>query len=162
MLITSFEFLVFFIVSLLVYYVMPARCRWCVLLVFSIFYYVRCAVPYTIIYLLISVVSIFLASNYFERLRRETKTNTVDMPKQAKMVLVSAIVLNVGLLAALKYTNFMISNVNAVAVCFGRGKVLSHVDWIASLGISYYTLQMIGYLCDSYWGGLFQKRIYLS
>lgn len=150
--ITSFSFLIFSVFALAVYYVMPMKHRWCVLLTFSLAYYLLSPGPGTIVYLLISVTSVYLASRYFEALRVTGAAVGGQMPKKARAVLVLSILLNMGLLAALKYSNFIIFNINQTASFFGSGLHLNNVDWVASLGISYYTLQMVSYLCDSYWG----------
>lgn len=153
--ITSFSFLAFCCVAVLTYYIMPLKRRWYVLLAFSLAYYLLSATPTTILYLLISVLSVYAASRYFEAIRRRGENIRGQMPGKAKLVLILALLLNIGLLVALKYINFIIFNINQVTAFFGSTTRIYNVDWIASLGISYYTLQMVAYLCDSYWGRKF-------
>lgn len=150
--ITSFNFFVFSAFAVAVYFIMPRKHRWCVLLVFSLAYYLLGPVPQTIVYLLITVASVYLASLYFEHVRAKGKAASGQMPGTARAVLVLVILLNIGLLAALKYHGFLIININRAASLLGVQARLHNVDWVASLGISYYTLQMVSYLCDSYWG----------
>ncbi len=59
----------------------------------------------------------------------------------------AGIILDLSLLAVLKYTNFVIENINLIT----NGHI-SAVNLILPLGISYYTFQTIGYLLDVYWG----------
>lgn len=62
------------------------------------------------------------------------------------------IVAVVGVLSAMKYTNFMIDNANLLASLFNISFKISNVRWLLPLGISFYTFQAIGYLADVYWG----------
>lgn len=55
--------------------------------------------------------------------------------------------LNIGMLFYYKYTDFFITNINAV---FGTQFSLLHL--VLPLGISFYTFQQIGYMIDSYKG----------
>ena len=57
-----------------------------------------------------------------------------------------ALVADLGILAALKYTNFLITNVNAL---FSAD--IAAVDWVLPLGISFYTFQTVSYVIDVYW-----------
>ncbi|MGN0728746.1 MBOAT family O-acyltransferase [Treponema sp.] len=57
------------------------------------------------------------------------------------------IILNVSLLGYYKYTDFFISNFNAV---FGKNVPLLHI--VLPIGISFFTFQLIAYLVDSYRG----------
>ena len=150
MAITSFSFFALSAAAVAVYYIVPKRYQWYVLLAFSLIYYLAGPVPLTIVYLLITVVSVYLAGRYFEAVRASGKAANGQMPAAAKIVFILTILLNIGLLAALKYNNFIIANVNIAASFFGKGEAIHSVDWVASLGISYYTLQMVGYLYDSY------------
>lgn len=64
--ITSVSYLVFVGISLIVYWNMSARYQWWVLLADSLFFYFINAEPYTFIYLLVSVISVYMATGYFE------------------------------------------------------------------------------------------------
>ena len=59
---------------------------------------------------------------------------------------------NLGILAVVKYTNFAISNVNAILKWTGSGNELSFVNIILPMGISFYTFQAMGYIIDVYRG----------
>ena len=61
------------------------------------------------------------------------------------------IIVNIGILALLKYGNFLIDNANYVLGLFGISPV-NRLGLAAPLGISYYTLQSIGYVLDVYKG----------
>lgn len=136
--ITSVAYLIFVFVSLIIYWRTPAGRQWWILLADSAVFYFVNAKPYTVIYLLISVASVYAATIFFAQTQNE---------KKRKIVLVITIVVNIGILAVLKYTNLLISTVNYV----GK-KNISLVSWPSSLAISFYTLQIVAYLLDCYWG----------
>jgi D-alanyl-lipoteichoic acid acyltransferase DltB (MBOAT superfamily) len=103
--ITSMTFLLFVALSLLIYWVMPKGWQWIVLLVDSLLFYFLNAEWYTFVYLLISVATVWAATNYFLSCSDE---------KKKKAVLVCTIVVNIGMLAVLKYTNLAIGTINTV------------------------------------------------
>ena len=61
------------------------------------------------------------------------------------------LLLNLGILCAMKYVHFLLAQANALAGLFG-GTVSDTIRWIVPLGISFYTFQSVGYLLDVYWG----------
>ena len=64
--------------------------------------------------------------------------------KIKKISLIIAIIINLGVLVILKYTNFFGENIFAIF-----HQPFTPVHLIAPIGISYYTLQMISYLMDT-------------
>lgn len=151
----SLTFIIFFILVLAVYYSVPKKLQWCVLLAASILFYLCSATPYTFIYVLISIGTVYFSTGRIEKVDAEIAENESlkeKLLKKKKRVYIVAVVICVGMLAALKYMNFFLGNVNIIAGWFGKGEVASAVHWTASLGISFYTLQMVGYLTDVYWG----------
>ena len=138
MAITSVSYLIFVGVSLIIYLHIPKKYQWYVLLVDSLVFYFLNAKAYTFIYLLTSVLTVYVATCFFVKNSDEGKK---------RIVLVITLIINIGLLAFLKYTNLFIITWNY----FTKGNV-STVEWCASLAISYYTLQIVAYLLDCYWG----------
>ena len=64
--------------------------------------------------------------------------------KIKKISLIIAIIINLGVLVILKYTNFFGENIFAIF-----HQPFTPVRLIAPIGISYYTLQMVSYLMDT-------------
>ncbi len=138
---TTFPFLCFFLASLIVYYAVPRRFRWAALLLCSAVFFLLSATPWTIVYLAVSAVSASLCVRAIRRARQ------AEQPKKARAALIAGVVVNVGMLAVLKYTNFFLSNLSVLA-----GLSIGKAAFPAPLGISFYTLQLVGMLLDSYWG----------
>jgi D-alanyl-lipoteichoic acid acyltransferase DltB (MBOAT superfamily) len=86
-----------------------------------------------------------------EELTKEQKKEFKDKQKKKRLLtFVLCLLVNLGILATVKYANFFIENVNSVTSVFGSGKGLSFVNIAVPLGISFYTFQSIGYLLDVY------------
>lgn len=149
---TSAQFLLYFAVSLLVYYLLPGKIQWIGLLIFSVAFYVLSVTPYTIVYLLVSVVSTTACVNWIAKCRSEKKESG------AAIALAVGLVINIGILALLKYSNFFSSNINRMSSLLGGSLNLPAINLLAPLGISFYTMQVLAYLLDSYWGIVVPER----
>lgn len=78
--------------------------------------------------------------------RREIKTK---YQKKRRGVLFLGIIILISVLAYLKYYNFFVENTGAIFEYFGHP--LQTKQLLLPLGISFYTLQAIGYMADVYW-----------
>lgn len=83
--------------------------------------------------------------------RDERKRIRDRYKKRERAVLTAGIVLSVGVLAYLKYYNFFVQNANMFLEHTGSGFLLEAKTLILPIGISFYTLQAIGYMADVYW-----------
>ncbi|MBQ4085581.1 MAG: MBOAT family protein [Clostridia bacterium] len=68
-------------------------------------------------------------------------------PSVRKAAFITGMALNIGILLYFKYTDFFISNINAVL-----GTQIPLLRLVLPLGISFYTFQQLGYMIDSYKG----------
>ena len=66
--------------------------------------------------------------------------------KKAKRYLIIGLILNFGMLGVIKYTNFILKNIN-----LAFHLELPGMQILLPLGISFYTFQTSGYLLDIYW-----------
>src|SRR5580698_2547835 len=103
MLFNSFEFLLFFPIVTILYFLLPYRFRWFHLLAASCLFYMA-FVPIYILILALTIVVDYIAGIMIEK--------AVD--SRRKPYLVMSIVANVGVLAFFKYYNFLSGNVNAL------------------------------------------------
>lgn len=140
--ITSFSYLAFLAVILTGYYLIKPTWQSVYLLIVSVGFYCLSVEPYTLIYLIVSIVSVYYAA---------IMINKEIAEKKRKKILICTLVLNFGLLAVLKYYLFILDNVNFLWGLLGGEEIGGFIRPIASLGISYYTLQLTGYLLDCYW-----------
>lgn len=154
--ITSFYFLLFFGCILLLYYIVPKKAQWVVLLGASVLYYLFSDNGILILYPIGAVLVSFLGIRIMERADREKEAlqeRGKSPEKIRKRALLFVIFANVAVLFLLKYINFGINTVNGIAALFGRqDPLLSGLNWLVPLGISYYSLSLIGYVTDVYFG----------
>lgn len=102
------------------------------------------------LWLLLLLVSITL--NYIFALLIDKHRGT----PQAKLWVAVSLIYSLGVLVAVKYTDFFITNFNS---WFGLGIPLPHI--VLPIGISFYTFQIISYVMDVYWGKVrVQKNYY--
>lgn len=141
----SMEFLTFVAVAVIGYYLIPKKYQWIWLLAFSYIYYASSGMKYLVFLLYTTVVTygiarmIYGADQKFAKQKEKIKT-------YKKSIMVLALLLDFGMLAVLKYTNFAISNVNTLFHADIR-----MVKFLLPLGISFYTFQSVGYILDVYW-----------
>ncbi len=70
-----------------------------------------------------------------------------------KFGLWAGLIINIGLLAGIKYTGFFIENINAV---FNTNMIVP--KYHLPLGLSFFTFRAISYLVDCYWGKVKAER----
>lgn len=143
--ITSFSFFLLVGISLVVYWHLPHRFQWGVLLFDSVLFYFANASWGTFVYICVSVASIYSAVHFFQ------KKPEASAESKRKCVLILAIVLNAGILVILKYMNFVIHTWNFFGERILHVKGLSDVAWLAPMAVSFYTLQLLNYLLGHYY-----------
>ena len=94
-------FLLFVAVSVLVYYIVPHKFQWLVLLCFSYIYYLAGGIRYVGFILFSTLVTWGIALAV-------EKAEAGGSHKSARNFLVLGLILNFGMLGVIKYTNFMI------------------------------------------------------
>ena len=163
----SFAFVGFIVLLISVYFVIPKKYQWCLLLIGSYFFYAY-ATPYFLVFLIISTLITYIcgiklgqcskkletALNDGEETlsREERKELKKKTEKRKKLILAVCLLLNISILAVLKYFNFFSDNITAMIHTFGGSYVLPKVNWLLPLGISFYTFITVGYCMDVYRG----------
>ena len=154
--ITSFYFLCFFAVMLLLYYSIPRKFQWGLLLLCSILYYLLSGQGVLIVYPIVSVTACYAGSRLLAGTPEEAE-------KKRKMILLMTILVNIGILVVLKYVNFGIYTIDGVARLFGSSRTLiESVDFLVPLGVSFYTFSLLGYVIDVYYGIASPQRNFLK
>lgn len=121
---------------LLGYYICPKKGRNLFLLIASLVFYAWGEPKY--VFLMIFSILI----NYvFGRLMDKNR----GRQKRMKLMLVLSVVIDLGLLSVFKYTDFIITNINAI---FGANFDLLNIA--LPIGISFYTFQAMSYTIDVY------------
>lgn len=153
---TSMSFVFFFATALTLYYAVPKRAQWGTLLFASAAFFVFSTEPFTGIYLLAAALIAYLSALLGKRF------------SAAKSVLTAlGIIAIIGVLAVLKYSNFVIINLNYAIKIFRKifhveRALLPHFSFAAPLGISFYTLILVGYILDCSTGKIEPQKNFLK
>lgn len=144
--ITSFYFLCLFAAILILYYIIPARFQWGLLLLCSIIYYLLSGNGVLILYPMVSVSACYMG------IRLLTAVPAEEFKKRQR-ILVITILINIGILIVLKYVNFGIYTINGIIGLSGSpGALIPTVNFLIPLGVSFYTFSLLGYVIDVYYG----------
>lgn len=160
----SVTFLIFAMLTVLLYFVVPKRIQWCVLLVASYLFYAYAGVEYLIFLLFTTTVS-YLTGLWMQKRadvedayvqeHRDTLDKTARKAYRATekkkrfRILILGLVLGFGVLCVLKYTSFVLTGVRSVWMSFGNPS-FQIPNLLLPLGLSFYTFQSMGYLIDVY------------
>ncbi len=166
----SFEFIAFVSAAVILYFIVPKKFRWVILLAASYVYY-RLNSHWLLAVLFAASAVTFLAGLWIGSINRKGKQYLADnaasldaagkravkasVKRKAKAVLVPAVLIDLGMLLYLKYFNFFAGTVNRV---LPGGMKLSAHELLLPLGISFYTLQALAYLFDVYRGKIEEDR----
>lgn len=161
----SIAFLLFLLATAAVYFLVPGKCRWAVLLVASYIFYAISGPKY-LIYIVLTTLTTFYTGRFMEseRLRvdrlieeqtldrKEKKAFRAAHSKRLKAAYVGVMVLNFGILIFIKAFNIaapLVVTARADALGLTPGVLPSIV---LPLGISFYTFQCMSYIIDLYRG----------
>jgi len=126
---------------MVLYYLLPKRFRWCILLLMSISFYLTYGI-YCLYYIGFTIVSTYAI----------TRAMAVTTQKKTrKRLLLLGLFANFGILVFLKYCNFTIGNLNQLFTVFHIKMHISKLGLLMPLGISFYTFQTMSYLIDIYY-----------
>ena len=129
----SFKFILFLGLTFFMYFIVPNRYKWIILLLFSYLYYYLCSHKLIAVLFLVSAFTFFLGK----------KIDSIEDKKKRKKMASLGTVAVLCNLVLFKYSDFLIENLNALI----HGNI-SLLKLALPLGISYYTLQAISYLID--------------
>ncbi|MBR4070986.1 MAG: MBOAT family protein [Clostridia bacterium] len=137
--ILSVPFLAFLLVLAIIYHIAPKKTKPYVILAGNIFFFLQFDYRYSF-FLLFSIVTVYAATMLMEKL------NAV---KAKKAVLSITLILNIGVLFFVKYVPWLLGLADEV-LPFDASNFASKI--IVPVGISFYTLQICGYMVDVYRG----------
>lgn len=158
----SLSYLVLLLAAVLVYLCLPKpnSRRW-VLLIFSYLFFYAISGK-LLIYLIASTLSIHHigiwlsdVQSEYDTLRKgadkeQKKQLKASSEKKQRNIMILAVVLHIGLLLLLKYSPFVITNINRLFALLGLSLSLEIPAFLIPIGISFYTLQAVSYLFDVY------------
>lgn len=162
---STFEFLAFLVAVLVVYYIVPKKVQWVVLLVASYAFYLLDGVA-QVAYIVGSTAITYTAAMIMQNKRDKYKKKLAELGAQGEIsredkqamkkavgteihrVQVIAVLIELAVLVAVKYLNFMLGVADSVVGLFTDSFSISTINILVPLGISFYTFMSIGYIID--------------
>lgn len=142
MLFNSLEYLIFLPIVVVLYFALPVKWRWLLLLVASYLFYMSWKASYVGLIAFTTLVDYYLA----------LKIGKAPTKKRKKGLLVLSLVVNLGMLAGFKYLNFFADSANMIFQAFNAPQPFSLVKILLPVGISFYIFQSLSYTIDVYRG----------
>lgn len=142
MVFNSIAFLIFLPIVVLLFYLLPHKWRWLMLLAASCVFYMW-FVPKYILILLVTIVIDYGAGVLMERY--------ADRHKLKKTFFIISIVSTLTVLLVFKYLNFLTANLDQLCASLGmETHLLTHI--ILPIGLSFHTFQSMSYVIEVYRG----------
>lgn len=164
----SESFLLFTVLLIALYFILPKKHQWKCLLLFSLAFYCASGVK-NAIFILVTAFSAWLCAIIMDQTHKDAKTyvkeHKADLSREernaykrkknnlCKLYMALTLVINISILCIFKYSDFALEQI---------GNVIPNLptSWnlIIPLGISFYTFQTIGYIVDVYWEKVSAER----
>lgn len=135
------HFLLFFIVVTTAYFAVPHKFRWFLLLSSSCYFYM----VFVPVYILILGFTIIV--DYFAGIFLETTKG-----KKRRLLLISSLIANIGVLAVFKYYNFINENLTTLLGGIGYDNPIPFLSILLPIGLSFHTFQAMSYTIEVYRG----------
>ena len=140
MLFNSLDFLIFFPIVVLIYFIIPRKIRYIWLLVASYYFYMCWNTKYALL-IGISTLITYISGLIIGKCQRGWSK---------KLVVALSFISNLGILVFYKYFDFILENINVVLGKCNMQLVSNPFDIILPVGISFYTFQALSYTVDVY------------
>jgi len=142
MLFNSLAFAVFLPIVFVLFWALPQRMRWIVLLLSSYYFYMSWNVKYVVLILFTTGVS-YMAAVLLEKCKTK---------RDKKLLLATTLVASLGVLFVFKYFNFFSASLGKVFHMFAIPLHPVTLQLMLPVGISFYTFQTLSYVIDVYKG----------
>jgi alginate O-acetyltransferase complex protein AlgI len=141
MLFNSYQFLIFFPIVTILYFLLPHKYRWGMLLLASCVFYMA-FIPIYILILFVTIAIDYTAALYITRTTGRSR----------KLYLVASIVSTCLVLGVFKYFDFFSGSFGAIAQALGLRYPIGLLNVILPIGLSFHTFQSLSYVIEVYRG----------
>ena len=148
MLFNSMEFLIFFPLVVLIYYVIPKKLKHVWLLISSYYFYMCWNAKYALL-LFFSTLITYMSGLLLEKAKKS---------KVRKLVVAVSFILNLSILFYFKYINFALETLQGIFAAFHVELNVPAFDILLPVGISFYTFQALSYTMDVYRGEIYAEK----
>lgn len=150
MLFNSLHFLLFFLLVVSAYFILPNKYRNVLLLAASCYFYMA-FIPVYILILFFTILIDYFAGIYIEKFSGNRK----------KTFLVLSLISNISILAFFKYYNFININLSLLLNSIGYHNSIPNLSIILPIGLSFHTFQAMSYTIEVFRGNQKAERNFL-
>lgn len=143
MVFNSLQFIVFFPIVVLGYFLLPHKYRWFWLLIASIYFYMSWN-PKFIILIFATIITTYLSGLGIQGADEQNKKTL------KKICAAVSIIFNLTILFFFKYFDFVVESINKILSAGNFKLVNPEFDIMLPVGISFYTFQALSYTIDVY------------
>ncbi len=140
MLFNSLHYLIFFPLVIFIFFVLPQRVRWILLLISSYYFYMCWKLEYVFLIIFSTLIDYFVSHKIYKQKEKSEK----------KRWLYLSLISNIGILIGFKYLNFINDNIQSL---FNKINIFYEIplyEMVLPVGISFYTFQTLSYTIDVY------------
>ena len=148
MLFNSVDFLIFFPITVLIYFIVPAKLKNFWLLAASYYFYM-CWNPEYALLILFSTVITYLCGILLERIKN-SDCGRERIGRLKKLCVAASFTINLLILFIFKYAGWTAQLISSAAAFLNVGISVPRFDIVLPVGISFYTFQALGYTVDVY------------
>ncbi len=160
MLFNSMDFLIFFPIVTLIYFVMPKKLK-TVWLLISSYYFYMCWNPKYAVLIAFSTVITYLSGLALSYVCGMKNISSDKRNFYKKWIVAASFISNLGILAVFKYADFFLTNIYGLFSALGFTVTERTLDLLLPVGISFYTFQALGYTIDVYRGGICAEKNFI-
>jgi alginate O-acetyltransferase complex protein AlgI len=142
MLFNSMQFLFFFTIVMAMYFAIPYRLRWILLLCASYYFYILWKPAYVILIIITTLIT------YYAGIRM----GKIATKSKRKTILILSLFLNLGFLFVFKYYNFFNDSLRVTFQYYNLFYGSPALNVLLPIGISFYTFKNLSYAIDVYRG----------
>lgn len=147
MLFNSLQFLIFFIIVVLSYFLLPHKYRWVLLLASSCYFYMIFMPVY------ILILGFTIVVDYFAGILLET-----NHTRKRRIYLIASLIANIGVLVVFKYYNFLNENLTLLLNSINYINKIPFLTILLPIGLSFHTFQAMSYTIEVYKGNQKAER----
>ncbi len=140
MLFNSVHFAIFFPIVVTLYFVIPYKFRWVLLLIASYYFYMAW-IPVYVLLLIASTVVDYISGLLLDKTEKEYRR---------KLILGVSLLVNLGILFTFKYYNFFMDSIEKLSIYLNIPLNIHYSSLLLPIGISFYTFQTLAYTIDVY------------
>lgn len=164
MLFNSLQYILFLPIVVTVYYLLPKKVRYVWLFIVSYYFYMQWNALYITLLFSCTLLT-YVGGRIIEGLRGSGNNNDYKTAfrrrKKQRICLISCIALSLCILGLFKYLEFGIGHLNRLLSYADLDVITLNHSILLPVGISFYTLQSLGYLIDVYRGDICAEKNFI-